>query len=264
MGILVNRLLVMLNENESGTTFYYIALTLLEHIMELGNMNINEIAELCTTSKSTISKFIRALGYRSFSDFRYAVEMENNKYRSLNSYTHDVIGYLDEHTYEEYAQDLAQDIIMNVRHMDMEAIQRLAKDIYAHRHIGAFGLMFSETAAIDLQTKLGRIGKFIMTNMDDLKQYNYIKNADEDTLIIVFSESGSFMDRYEMSDHETGESVFSMTRAKLVMITANEKKAKDHRLSYIVPFRHTKQIHTHRILYPFLTDVLVNEYMKLM
>ena len=47
MGILVNRLLVMLNENESGTTFYYIALTLLEHIMELGNMNINEIAELC-------------------------------------------------------------------------------------------------------------------------------------------------------------------------------------------------------------------------
>lgn len=110
MGILVNRLLVMLNENESGTTFYYIALTLLEHIMELGNMNINEIAELCTTSKSTISKFIRALGYRSFSDFRYAVEMENNKYRSPNSYTHDVIGYLDEHTYEEYAQDLAQDM----------------------------------------------------------------------------------------------------------------------------------------------------------
>lgn len=263
MGILVNRLLVMLNEQNPETTYYYIAVTILEHITQIGNMNINEIAELCNTSKSTISKFIRTLGYEDFSNFKYAIEMEKNRYRRSNSYVHDVSGYLEDHTYEEYAKVLAKDVLVNVQNMDLEGIRHLAGDIFQYRHIAAFGLMFSETAAIDLQTKLGRLGKFIMSNMDDLKQYQYVKTAGEDTLIIIFSESGTFMDRYEMSDPITGESIFSTTAAKLVMITANEKKVKDQRLSYIIRFRYMDKVHTHRILYPFLTDVLVNEYISL-
>lgn len=263
MGILVNRLLAILNEQNPETTYYYIAVTILEHITQIGDMNINEIAELCNTSKSTISKFIRTLGYEDFSNFKYAMEMEKNRYRRSDSYIHDVSSYLEDHTYEEYAKVLARDVLANVKNMDLDGLRRLAGDIFQYRHIGAFGLMFSETAAIDLQTKLGRLGKFIMSNMDDLKQYQYIKSAEQDTLIIIFSESGTFMERYEMTDPATGESVFSSTKAKLVMITANEKKAKDHRLSYIVRFRYTDKVHTHRILYPFLTDVLVNEYISL-
>lgn len=264
MGILVNRLLVMLNEQNPDTTYYYIALTILEHIAKIGGMNINEIAELCSTSKSTISKFIRTLGYEDFSDFKHATEMEKNRYRRSTSYVSDVSGYLEEHTYEEYAKALAVDLLANSRSMDMEGIQHLADDIYNYKHVGVFGLMFSETAALDLQIKLGRLGKFIMTNMDDLKQYQYIKNADQDTLIIIFSESGTFMDRYEMSDPVTGESIFSSTKAKLVMITANEKKRKDQRLSYIVRFQYMDKVHTHRILYQFFTDVLANEYIHLL
>lgn len=263
MGILINRLLILLNETSTDATYYHIALTLLQNMSTLRSASINDVAELCTVSKSTISKFIRALGYQDYSDFRYALEFEDVRYRMPNTFVHDVIGYLQEHSIQEYAQLLAEDLTSNVESLDLSSLDRLAKDIHRFRTVEAFGLMFSETAAIDLQTKLGRIGKFIRTSQNDLHQFELIRSADENTLIIVFSESGSFMDRYEMIDRKTGKSVFYDTKGTVVMFTANEKMTRDPRIDYIIQMRHTDAVHTHRIVYPLLTDILTNRYYAL-
>lgn len=257
MGILINRLIVLLNESEEGSTNYQIAFIMLAHINELGTMGINDIAQLCAVSKSTVSKFVRELGYPDYSDFRYALQFEHNRYRPSHTFVSDVLGYLDAHSCEEYAEAVAHDILENARRLQAPPLERLAGDIVATQKIAAFGLMFSETAAVDLQTKLGRIGKFIVTTTSDLKQFQYVKRAGAETLIILFSDSGGFMDRYEMIDKETGRSVFQDTKARLVMITANEKMAADPRLDYIVPFYRGSEVHTHREIYPLLTDILV-------
>lgn len=263
MGILINRLLVLLNETSTDATYYHIALILLQNMSKLKSASINDVAELCCVSKSTISKFIREIGYHDYSDFRYAIEFEDVRYRTPNTFVHDVIGYLQEHSIQDYAQLLAQDLTSNVEALDIGSLDRLALDIRNHSTVLAFGLMFSETAAIDLQIKLGRIGKFIRTAQNDIKQFDAIHNADKDTLIIVFSESGGFMDRYEMIDHETGKSVFFETQGKVVMITANEKIERDPRVDYIIKMQHTDDVHTHRIVYPLLTDILTNRYYTL-
>ena len=65
MGILYDRLLILLNESSSDSTFYHIALAMLQNMELLHSLAINEVADLCRVSKSTISKFIRALGYLS-------------------------------------------------------------------------------------------------------------------------------------------------------------------------------------------------------
>ena len=264
MGILINRLLVLLNASDSGSTYHHIALTLLQNLRLLQTSSIHDVAELCAVSKSTISKFIRELGYHDYADFRYAIEFEDKRYRMPGTFVQDVIGYLQEHSIQEYAQLLAEDQTSNVETLDVTSIDHLAQDIADAQNVAAFGLMFSETAAIDLQTKLGRVGKFIRTTQSDLQQVEYVRHADENTLLIVFSESGSFMDRYEMIDHSCGKSVFAETKAKVVMITANEKMAKDSRVDYIIKMRHTDAVHTHRIVYPLITDILTYRYYELL
>ena len=61
MGILYDRLLILLNESSSDSTFYHIALAMLQNMELLHSLAINEVADLCRVSKSTISKFIKNL-----------------------------------------------------------------------------------------------------------------------------------------------------------------------------------------------------------
>ena len=74
----------------------------------------------------------------------------------------------------------------------MRSIDELAKCLTTYNKVGAFGLLFSESAAIDFQYKLAYAGKFIITYQSDLKQIEFIEQADEETLLIIFSNSGGF------------------------------------------------------------------------
>ncbi len=263
MGILYNRLLILMNETPSDTMNYHIALVMLQNFDQLFKLGIAELAELCNVSKSTISKFIRALGYHDYGDFRYAAELENLQFRPGHTFVHNVLGYLDCHSYTEYLQTVTDDLFATLQHLDESALDRLAQDIFSHKYVGAFGLMFSSTAAIDLQIKLGRQGRFISTNMDDQKAVNYVRKATADTLVILFSDQGDFIDRKEMTDYDTGENIFAITRAKLVMVTSNPKMRYDRRISYIVPYLRTTELRTHRLVYPLITDILSHKYHSL-
>ena len=58
------RLLYILNENLPGSTWYCIAMKMLQYYGDLDMISIEEMASLCAVSKSTISKFIREPGNR--------------------------------------------------------------------------------------------------------------------------------------------------------------------------------------------------------
>ena len=83
---------------------------------------------------------------------------------------------------DDYFHTIQEDLKAAYENLDWEAIDRFVEDLVRYEKVAAFGLMFSETAAVDLQVKLGYNGKFIVTNMNDSKQIEYLRNADEDTL----------------------------------------------------------------------------------
>lgn len=263
MGVLYSRLLIILNENSADSTFYHIALIMLENMQQLSTLAINEVADLCCVSKSTISKFIRELGYADYAEFRVAAEFEDNKYRNSYNYINDVIGYLSRHTPEEYAHQLAQDIEATYAQLDWTAIDHLAQDLIKYKKVMAFGWMFSGTAAMDLQVKLGYCGKFIVTNASDIKQMQGIARADAETLLIIFSDSGQYMNRYATIDDFYQKDILSTTKAKIVLITSDAQMAHDPRVAYSILFRHTSEVHTHRVTYPLLTDLVAWRYREL-
>ena len=218
-----------MNETEEGSTFYHIALMMLQNMGSLSSLSINEVADTCCVSKSTISKFIRVLGYADYAEFRAATIFEDNKYGNPYNYINDVMGYLQHHPYK-------------------------------YQKVVAVGLMFSGTAAMDLQVKLGYCGKFIVTNINDNKQMESVLHADKDTLLIVFSDSGQYIDRYQSIDDFYHKDAFSVTKAKVVLITSEESMVHDPRISYSILFRHGCDVRTHRTTYHFITDMIAWRY----
>lgn len=260
MGILYDRLLILLNESSSDSTFYHIALAMLQNMELLHSLAINEVADLCSVSKSTISKFIRALGYEDYAEFREAARLEENKYHVSYNFSVDVIGYLESHSVQEYTQEIAKDIRLTAQQLDWDAVDRLVDDLIHYKKVFALGMMFSGTAAIDLQIKLGRCGKFIVAPRNDIQQMDNVARADEDTLLIVFSESGQYLNRYDAIEDFYDKGIFNTTKAKTVLITSDEKMAHAPRVAYSILFRRGDEVHTHRTAYPFISDMIAWRY----
>lgn len=264
MGMLYNRLLIVLNEENQDSIYYHIAITTLQHIEEINSLSIGELAELCAVSKSTISKFVRYIGYEDFADFRYATVFRDNKYGYSFSYVNNVMHYMEEHSLDAFIQTVQRDIAATYQVLDWRAVDRLAEDLAGHQYVAAFGLLFSETAAMDLQSKLAYNKKFIVTNINDLKQDRYIQNTGQDTLIIIFSDSGEFLDKYSQIADFADKRACSRAKAKIVVITSNPKVEKDPRVAYCVRYQKTSELCTHRIVYAALTDIIAYKYREYM
>lgn len=265
MGMLYSRLLIILNEESSDSTYYHIALQMLRLFEELGKLSIGELAELCSVSKSTISKFIRFIGYEDFADFRYAsIFQGESKYGYQTSYVDNVMNYIEQTSLDSYMLTLQQDISATYMDLDWQKVDRLVRDIAHYEKVAAFGLLFSETAAMDLQAKLAYNKKFIVTNQNDLKQEQYILNAGEDTLLIIFSDSGMYIDRYGRIDDFADKHIFARTKAKTVVITSEPEMEKDPRVAYTICYRKTRDLCTHRIVYGILTDIIAYKYREYM
>ena len=96
------RLLYILNENLPGSTWYCIAMKMLQYYGDLDMISIEEMASLCAVSKSTISKFIRVLGYEDYRTFQKQAAINLNRKQRENYFVTDVMRYIDEHSTDAY------------------------------------------------------------------------------------------------------------------------------------------------------------------
>lgn len=203
---------------------------------------------------------MRHIVYEDFADFHYATEFREDKYGLGDTFDRNVMRYIEDHSLDAYLLTAQHDILATYQSLDWEAVDRLVRDLTAYKKVAAFGLLFSETAALDLQMKLVYSKKFIVTNLNDLKQDHYVESAGEDTLIIVFSDSGGFLDKYPRIADFANKLVFSKTKAKVVLITSNPAMEKDPRVAYCVRYQKTSDLCTHRAIYGILTDIIAYKY----
>lgn len=262
MGNLLNRLLIMLNDNDLYSTNYHIAMTLLMNFFSLYKLSIDEVADLCNVSKSTISKFIRILNFEDYADFKASALFKENRYGFNLNYNQNIAEYIERYGYSSYLECIQNDIKSLNEKENLERIEEFARDLIKYEKVAAFGLLFSEIGAMDLQMKLAYNGKFIITNLDDMKQDTFIRRADEKTLIIIYSNSGSYLKKYQLSEFQE-EKDYSKIKAKIVLVTGNEEMKNDPSVDNCIVFHHTSEIQSHSILYPLINDRIVNIYRNL-
>lgn len=70
----LENLLCYYNTLEFGGTTHTVLRHCLTHLADLPNMTINQLADCCYTSPSTISRLVKALGYRSYAAFQQAMD----------------------------------------------------------------------------------------------------------------------------------------------------------------------------------------------
>lgn len=263
MSLLIIRLITFLNGQPQNTTNYHIASVMIHHYNDIHSSSIDEIAKLCAVSKSTISKFARTLGFDDYYDLKDNATLIEDRFNNPLNYLTNIVTGIQKSGIENYFDGITKDIQYLRDHLDMASIDRVAQALVDHQKVYAFGLVFSESAAIDFQYKLAYAGKFIQTFPDDLVQEDCLRSADDDTLIIIFSNSGDYMIKQQIRTGTPIKDVFLRTKAKIIVITSNQRVAKLPFVTETVVFPHQTSYQTHTVMYQIITDIIVTKYRQL-
>lgn len=260
MYILYNRLINVLIERKPDSTEFHIADMLIRNMKSLSEMSIKETADLCAVSKSTMSKFVRDLGFDDYWDFRLEVRRAKEKELYNVGERCNITDYIRDNGIEKYEKVLARDIYKVLYERDEEQLKRLVKDIHDFPNIAAFGVSYSEMAAMNFQHKMHYYQRFVYTTLNDGQQEAYIKDAQEDTLLIIFSNSGKYITEFQNQEGSPKKSSFDVTKAKVVLITSNEKMTADPRVDECVLLHYSDRVQNHPILYQLLIEKIANTY----
>lgn len=263
MHVLYQRLITTISEGTVGSTEYYIASLMIQNINRLHRISISEIASLCNVSKSTISKFVRQIGFDDYTDFRLeAVRQKKKDVYILGGDTINITDYMYENGEAAYLSVLFCDIRTLFQGREREKIAELADDIYSYKKIAAFGEVYSQTASMNFQYKMSYYRRFIYTTLNDRKQESYIAGADENTLLIIFSNSGRYISMFSNREGEPEKDCFNKTRAKVTLITSNATMATDVRVDNCIVLNYSTKVQEHPILYQLLIEQIALVYQR--
>ncbi len=260
MGLLIVRLITLLNNENTNSTNYHIAFTLLNHYNLIHSASISEIATLCNVSKSTMSKFARLLGFDDYVDLKDNAPFVENRFDNSLNYVTNILSSIEKSGVTPYIDTIIDTINAYKEAIDLNAIDRVALALLNHQKVATFGLMFSESAAIDFQYKLAYVGKFILTFQNDLQQEEFLHTASADTLIIVFSNSGNFLQKQQLRTGTPKKNIFAQTKATVIVISANAEVVNLPFVNDAIIFPHQSGIQTHSFIYQIIMDLIVSRY----
>lgn len=89
-----------------------------------------------------------------------------------------------------------------------------------------------------------------------------MKEADEDTLFIIFSDSGQYIYKNNMKLLDQSRKFVRKTRGKIALITSNEDAAYDPCVDFPVLYRNTAKVGSHPIVERLLLELVIDEYHK--
>ena len=82
-------------------------------------------------------------------------------------------------------EDPENDLDCFMDRIDRGMLKMLAKAMYRHKEVVAFGSVYSQNVAMDFMYRMADEGKYIRTYTYDTRQEEYLRNMNEDTLVII-------------------------------------------------------------------------------
>ena len=164
----------------------YIATFILGHLEEIKEDSIRELAARANVSASSISRFCRDIGLKDFGELKALLSETTLKF--------DVCSDADTvpERKDDYI-DAVQRSLEQVRaSIDMTKVLALCMDIRRYGQVAVFGMLKAEGVALNLQTDLAMLGKHVITKLPYSEQMDYLDNADERCLVIIFSFTGIY------------------------------------------------------------------------
>lgn len=179
----------MLRQEKYGSTNYRIAEYLLNHD-NIEKLSTQLLSEACHVSKSSISRFCKAIGVEDFSELKYLSKQtgynQKKKFYFERQTDNEMIDYMD------YVSLKIKEM---EEHLDYQLIDQLVKDIHNYKKIVLMGISHTINPAYHLQQDLSCLHKAVYCTDNVIEQKEILMSSDEETLIIIFSASGAFFER---------------------------------------------------------------------
>ncbi|MDU5335674.1 MurR/RpiR family transcriptional regulator [Enterococcus sp.] len=207
-------LLATLNSEPIGTNDYRISRFILSNLKDIQNYNISQLAKACFVSNSSISRFCRKVGFQDFNELKYQFfqwsDIGEQKFRYPNQINGQIkISFIDA---------VIHNLQLLKRSLSDSAMQQLVKDILSYPKVAAFGTLHSQGVVLNLQTDLLTSGIVLDTRTRFQEQLDYLEDAEEDTLVLLFSRGGSHFKRFLLHNLQLNP----QHRPKIIMITSNQ------------------------------------------
>lgn len=181
-------LLAVMASQEDGTKEYAIAHTILSNPHQVTGLTIVELAERCHVSVSSISRFCRTLGLSDFAELRKLIGQADWHFTPASR------APSTEERKTDAIRLMHSSIDRAALSIDMRQISLLCRKIAAYERVALFGLLKAGTAAQCLQADLLLQGKMTVCKMPLAQQIEYMEQAGERDLILIFSYSGIYFD----------------------------------------------------------------------
>ena len=177
-----------------------------DHLETVMYNSLTELSEICTVGEATILRFCRKIGYKGYQDFKLAVAQEHSLALSKPD---------GEDTFVNRIRNNMQKVIDDTHAtMNPESIEAAIKWMDECEDIIIYGVGHSGITALDFQSRLMRVGKNVQVVSDPHFQVMRSCSANEKTLIIAISLTGSTMDIVDAVRIAKGKN------AKIIAITS--------------------------------------------
>lgn len=184
----IRGLLPALNEQEQKVGQY-----VLEHAWEVIHLPVSDLAQRALVSDTTVFRFCRKVGAEGYQDFKIRLAQELAAARPTTYVTVGPQDTLVEAAHKTIAADLKA-LEDTLRVLDLAALERAAEAILAARRVDIYGSGGGAVAALELQSKLMRVGVRAVPHVDAEMQVISATLLTANDLAIGISHSGESQD----------------------------------------------------------------------
>ena len=179
-------LLSVVNRNDTKSTDYVIAEYLLRHLHELPKLSIYKVADDCFVSRSSVQRFIKTIGYDSFTELK-------NGSQELKDHQISFIEYTDHPDYAQYLEEQLSSMVRNISSLaTQQKLSMLARKIHDSQTVVMLASESSSGPLNTFQESLAVFGKVIRLLTSSSSSAQLLETLDERDLVINCSVSGNY------------------------------------------------------------------------
>lgn len=205
-------LLRYINNGHKKDNNYDIAKAMLDNFNDIPRMTIHDLADRCYVSPASISRFIRNIGYDSYTSFKkecresFGIDVDYSKDIS-NSLPNEI-----EEVFTKYTESVKENIAYTLEDIDVDQMNRISELIYKSNDIALFGLEFATLLGQHFQIKMASMNKFVKIGITYDEQKEIAESLSDGSLVFIISLEGGYFYR--------GDEVFNFLKKKNVTIVA--------------------------------------------
>lgn len=152
--------------------------------------SINDLADACNVSETTVVRFLRKLGYNSYQVFRVNIAQEISHGKSENIYSEITEEDNVTEVINKVIHSTAQAITDSSEILDPQHLTQIVEKLIAARNVFVIGVGASAALAFDLNHKLLRLGLNSSFCNDSHLINIKCSNMTSEDLLVAFSHSG--------------------------------------------------------------------------